>query len=298
MPSGNDYLSRPASRRAGSRAANGPLFTSFVGAWSSVIDFYAFLALLVVCALGGGTAFTDVPSLLYVRPAAVICLLLFMLTPARADWRTFRTPIVLLAVFALLMAVQLAPLPPSVWTSLPGRAPYAQAAVAAGIEQPWRPWSLTPDMTMNSLVSLVIPAAVLAGFAKLRPDQQQASVVVLIVLCCASALLGIGQFAGGGDSPLYLYRRTYEGFSVGFLSNRNHHAALLSVMFPALRVWTLMPASRTWHRTRQWLALALGVLVVPVVLETAVAQGSTRSRWETVRAIEKICRLPKRTQIN
>lgn len=244
------------------------------GQWSQLIDFGALLLLFAVCALGGGSSFAEVPSLLYVRPVAVACLLLFALTPARADWRTFRAPLLLLAALAALMLLQLVPLPPAVWTALPGRTPYVGVAALAGFEQPWRPLSLAPDLTANALAALIVPGAVLVGMTKLRDDQRVAMVVVLVMLCFVSALLGIAQFAGGKDSPLYLYQRTYPGFPVGLVSNRNHQAALLSILFPALRAWTLMPTtSRSWQTSRQWLALGLGIFTVPVVLATGSRAG-------------------------
>lgn len=260
------------ARRDGRAAARRP--SALTGAWRDLIDFGALLLLVTACALGGGSSFVDVPSLLYVRPLAVICLLVFLLSPAPADWRVARVPLLFLSALAVLMLVQLVPLPPGVWTALPGRAPYTGIAPLMGIAQPWRPISLTPDLTANALAALIVPAAMLVGFAKLRDDQRRATIVVLIVLCFLSAVFGLAQFAGGKDSPLYLYQRTYEGFPVGFLSNRNHQAALLSLLFPALRVWTLSPAtSRAWARNRQWLALGMAVFAVPIVLATGSRAG-------------------------
>ena len=266
------------ARRHHRSAGRGPqpawLPAALSGSPAETIPFYLLTVLLAVCALGGGSSFADVYSLLYVRPIALACLVAALLMPAAADWRAYRMPIVLFGLFALLIVLQLVPLPPSLWTALPGRAPYMEVAALAGIDQPWRPISLTPDLTLNSLVALVVPAAVLAAFVRLRPDQRSAAVLALIVLCGLSAALGVGQFAGGERSPLYWYQRTYKGFPVGFLSNRNHHAVLLALIFPALRVWTLMPTpNRAWRQRRQWLALALGVLILPVILATGSRAG-------------------------
>ena len=54
-----------------------------------------------------------------------------------------RVPLILLGALAALMAIQLIPLPPGIWTALPGRERYLEAAAAIGIPQPWRPISLT-----------------------------------------------------------------------------------------------------------------------------------------------------------
>lgn len=238
------------------------------------IDLSTLLLLFVACALGGGSSFAEVPSLLYVRPVALACFMLFLLGPMPAGGAVPMGPAILLGAFAALMLAQLVPLPPAIWTALPGRTVYADAAAAAGLARSWQPLSLTPDLTVNALASLIVPAAVVAGYARLDEAQRRLGVILLVALCGASALVGIGQLAGGKDNVLYLYRRTYPGFPVGLLSNRNHQAALLSLLPPALRAWTLMPAaSVAWHRNRQWLALALGIVAEPVALATGSRAG-------------------------
>ncbi|KQO54245.1 hypothetical protein ASF14_20130 [Sphingomonas sp. Leaf257] len=242
--------------------------------WRDQLDFLILCALLILIALGGGSAFADTLSLIYVRLAAVAALVAFALTPAQAQWRTFCVPVILLVLLAVLITIQLVPLPPSIWSALPGRAPYLEAAAGLDGIQPWRPLSLTPDLTVNSLVSLVVPAAVLVGFVKLTADQRRWLVVAFILLCIASMAIGVAQVAGGKNSVLYTYKRTYEGTAVGLLANRNHQGALLAALFPALRVWTLFPVSdQRWARRRFWLAVAIGIVAVPVLLATGSRAG-------------------------
>ncbi|MEI9928771.1 MAG: hypothetical protein WDN44_15190 [Sphingomonas sp.] len=64
---------------------------------------------------------------------------------------------------------------------------------------PWRPISLTPDRTWNSLIALLTPLCVLVAYAGLRDDQRKAILPVLIGLAFLSALLGIAQISGGGN---------------------------------------------------------------------------------------------------
>ena len=262
----------PGSDRRGTRPASSA--RTAANGRAEWVDFAALTTLMAACALGGGSSFADVLSLLYVRPVAVAVLMVFALTPARVAWSAVRAPLLMLGALAAIMAAQLVPLPPALWTALPGRAAYAALAADVGMAKLWRPLSLTPDLTMNSLAALVVPAAVLVGFAKLDVRRRQQLVLVLVALCLASAALGVAQLAAGGESALYLYQRTYPGFPVGFLSNRNHQAALLAIVFPALRVWTLMPsANRLAARRRLWLALALGVVTLPVILATGSRAG-------------------------
>ena len=246
----------------------------FPANWRDEIDFVLLSALLILIALGGGSAFADTMSLLYVRLAAVVTMVAFLLTPARPDWHTYRAPILMLAVLAAIIAAQLVPLPPSFWEALPGREPYLEAARALGIPQPWRALSLTPDLTANSLATLIVPAAVLFGVTKLAAHQRERLLPIFIILCSVSMALGILQLGRGHQSALYWYKRTYPGTAVGLLANRNHQAAMLAVLFIALYAWNQLPVrDRIWKRWRTGIATTLGIAVIPVLLATGSRAG-------------------------
>ena len=156
-------------------------------AWPPRIRFFILAGFLILCALGGGAARADVLSLLYLRPASVICIVAILLVPGPVDWRLIRVPLLLLLTTALVMLIQLIPLPPQFWLSLPGHERYAEAAAAAGIPQPWRPLSLTPALTINSLVSLLIPLAVLIGFAAVHEQHRPTLTKCFVGIALASA---------------------------------------------------------------------------------------------------------------
>lgn len=226
--------------------------------------------ILVVCLLGGGSARPDARSLLQLRPFVILCFGALLLLPGHWHWNGLRTPLGLLAAFAVWMIVQLVPLPPGIWLGLPGRQPFAEAALAAGIPQPWRPVSLSPDRTWNSLVSLLIPLTVLTGAARLSPKRRSVLLPVAIFMAGASALLGILQMT----VPLQLYRFSHLGFPIGFLANKNHQAVLLATVFPMLRVWTLLPTTNSQFRVMRFLiAVAIGLFLVPVILATGSRAG-------------------------
>lgn len=250
---------------------------SEVAAWPQTergLRFAIVVVFLFACLLGGGSGRPDVQSLLYLRPLAVICLAALLLTPGTWDFSRYRTLFALLALFAATMAIQLVPLPPDLWLALPGHAQYAEAAAAAGIPQPWRPISLTPDLTWNSLVALLPPLAVLVGMAGLDSGGRTSLLPVVLVGVVASALLAIAQLSGGPNGPLYLYRITHNGAGVGFFANRNHQAALLAVAFPLLRLWTLGPArSPDYARVRFWIAVAFGCFLIAAILVTGSRAG-------------------------
>lgn len=234
-----------------------------------------FLGFLALCFLGGGASRPDVWSLLYLRPAAVFCAAFLLLVPGPLNWARVRGPLIFLAALVLIMIVQLIPLPPGLWTSLPGHDRFAEAAAAAGLPQPWRPISISPDLTLNSMVSLVVPATALLGMASLG-SQGSERLLLLFLLCAivASSVLGIAQVTGGGGSSLYFYRVTNDGLPVGFFANRNHQAALLACGFPALAAWACVrtenPAA---YRARLWVAGLVGAMLIPLIVVTGSRSG-------------------------
>jgi O-antigen ligase len=245
------------------------------------VVFYLLLAFLLTCLVGGGSNRPNILPLLYLRPLTVIFLSAMLIVPTAWEFRSVRFPLLVLGVLAVWMMVQLVPLPPSVWIHLPGREPFAQAAVALDGVQPWRPISLTPDLTINSLLALLIPLTVLIGFAGIRPDQRLALVPLIIGAAIASAALGILQFTGGQSSPANLYDHSLP-VPNGWFANRNHHAAFLACALAVTATWLRLPAqSSRYARQRYWIAgLTAGLLLV-----VAIATGSRSGTLLTVLAL-------------
>jgi O-antigen ligase len=240
---------------------------------TAIVGWATFLVFLALCFLGGGASRGDVLSLLYLRPAAILVIAAFLLLPVDRDWRTYRGLLLMLAAFAGLMVIQLVPLPPAVWTQLPGRAPFEYAAEAAGLAQPWRPITLSPERTLQSLLCLMFPFATLLALATIGRERGRALVPVLIGAVLLSAVLGILQLTAGERSPFHFYEITHRGSAVGVFANRNHQAALLAICIPMLRVWTLFPAEARESRTRRWIALSLTVFLVAMILVTGSRAG-------------------------
>ena len=135
-----------------------------------------------------------------------------------------------LALLAAILAtplLQSLPLPPSVWTALPGRGFVAASYTAAGQPFPWLPLSLTPYETQD-VVLWLIPAAALF-VATLTVDGAWRRWVALVVPAVAVIAVGLGllQVLGGPESRLRFYSVTNIDSAVGFFANRNHQAAFL-----------------------------------------------------------------------
>ncbi len=199
--------------------------------------FWVFAAFVALVFLLGGGSRSDIASLVVLRPACAFFAAYALTVAAPGDIARVRVPLLLLLALGVWMVVQLIPLPPSVWSGLPGRAALLEIDRLVGLEGTWRPISLAPSKTMNSLASLVVPAAALLLYAVQRNDDRRRILGLLVAVAAVGVLLGLGQFASGGSGPLYFYNFTNLGFPVGFFANRNHNAVFLATMFVVAGHW-------------------------------------------------------------
>jgi O-antigen ligase len=196
--------------------------------------FWVFTAFLACCFAFGGSARADVLQLMAIRSAAVLFIACAIAAGAPRDWAAVRVPAFLLLAAATIMALQLVPLPPALWTLLPGRTFAQKAAEVVGLPQPWRPISLTPDLTLNSLLSLLPPAAVLVGIASIAREDRMRLLNIILIGGGVSVVIGLVQIT---SREFYFFRVTNPGYPVGVFANRNHQAALVACMLPMLGVF-------------------------------------------------------------
>ena len=173
---------------------------------------------------------------------------------------------------AVLAVLQLIPLPPVIWSHLPGRGGIAAGFALLGQPLPWLPISLSPWSTVAAFVWWIPALALLA--AMLRGDAPTPSAVARAVVIVAVVAVAIGavQRAGGG---LYFYEITNYGQGTGFFANANHQAAFL------LAALALAGAEHAQQRVRQRVerrrvndAVFAGVallLVIGVLLSNSLA---------------------------
>lgn len=141
-----------------------------------------------------------------------------------------RTVLLLLAALVLLCLVQLIPLPPAVWTALPGREPVVRGYALLRLPLPWLPLTLAPDRALASLLWLLPAIATLLAMVVLGAFRARWLAWVLVAVTAAAVVLGALQLAGGQGA--YPYAITNYGAAVGFFANANHAATLLLVCIP------------------------------------------------------------------
>ena len=186
-------------------------------------------------------------------------------------WREHRFALGLLAAVVAVPLIQLIPLPPAMWTALPGRDQMVLALELAGLQPGWIPLSLAPEQTWRSALALTPPAAFFIAVLSLSTPQRERMVQFCIAAAIAGILLGAAQLASGGDG-LYLWNWTGAGSVTGFFANRNHLASSLLVTLPFA---VTFGAATLRRRDRRTSALWLGALFAGLVV---VALAAIRSR--------------------
>lgn len=166
------------------------------------------------------------------------------------------------ALFALLL-LQLVPLPPAIWATLPGRADAKLALDLAGIPIPWAPLSLTPEQTWASLLALLPPFAVFLAVQAASLTWRLRLVAVVVVMTLLGLCLGGIQIAGGSGAGFYLWDWATRGQFAGFFANRNHMATLCLMALPLLTALCGAAIRRKDGGLVAWsLGLGVGLIVV------------------------------------
>lgn len=258
-------------------------------------------AFLLLCLLAGGSSRATWGNLA-LQALAPLVIAFAIATGATVDQnRNSKALLWLLGAWLVLILLQLVPLPPAIWSTLPGREVVAGGYRALGYALPWLPLAMAPYDLLRSLGALLVPAAVLLLMLRVRQNEVWIAVVIVIG-ALAGVTLGALQVGGGGpgQSPWYLYEITNVG-AVGFFANSNHMGSLLLVAFPfaaALIARTQMSRSGKGFAAPMailgaagCLLIAVGValnrslaalaLFVPVVFASILLlrQGSKHKRW-------------------
>jgi O-antigen ligase len=206
----------------------------------SIIPLY-----LLLCLLLGGASLGGYLANMALQLLAVVLIVLALSTVRRTPMaRSARVLLILLAMMIGLVLLQLVPLPPGIWTALPGREAVAQGYALLEVPLPWLPISLAPEQTVASLLWLLPAIAVLLGIMRLGYYRPEWIAGAVIAGTLAGVLVGALQI-GSATSPFYFYHVTNRGAAVGFFANANHMATLLVGSIPFLAALYARSRSRS-----------------------------------------------------
>ena len=243
------------------------------------------VALFVIFAVvlgGGGTPNPTTEVLLQLVFVIFACTWLWLPArePARPGAARDRLAIALALVLLVLPALQLIPLPPSVWTALPGRANEVAALALIGEQDSWRPISMSPSRTIASFLAIVPAAFSLYAVSRLGPIERRLVLAAIAGMALISSLVGAAQLVARG-SGFNLYSQYSVGWITGFQANRNSTADVLLIGLLALAAIAapyLAGNRKTFHfnldrRMFSVLVGALGLLLLVATLMTGSRAG-------------------------
>ncbi|MEL7691465.1 O-antigen ligase family protein [Citromicrobium bathyomarinum] len=223
------------------------------------------LALMLVIAIsfGGGGRSAPLANLI-VQLAALLALAVSI-----ANLREFllavpRGLVVLIAISMAIPMVQSIPLPPTVWTALPGRELVSESLALIDASGTWMPFSVDPSLSLLAFIGLVAPLTVLVLAAPYRAQQIRAGLLALLGGALVCLFIGSVQFASGGDALDF-----YAGGSVNRLAGTfaNHNTAgiffviLLCLLVSAQKDWFPSPFVNLGPRIALGLVFLIGVIL-------------------------------------
>ena len=242
---------------------------------------------MLICSLllGGGThgGFLS-DAILELLAIPLFLILLSSLLSASSGERDRSVPfaLTLCLMIAILPLVQLVPLPPAIWQTLPQRDEIRRLFELTGTPPPWLPLSVAPNATWLSALSLLPPMTVFIGVLQLSYRERRELSIVVVIVGIASAIIGLLQVAHGPSSSLRFFEFTNQNEGVGFFANRNHFAALLYVVVLYDAAWAteLAITAGSWRNLRSLQSSTLALLTgsLSAIMILIAAETITRSR--------------------
>lgn len=239
--------------------------------------FASYTGFVVVLAMlfggGHGQGWSDVIVQLATLPLLVWALFKLATHPLG---RLGRWSIALLCAIVALPLLQMIPLPPNLWSLLPGRQEIVSGFQAAGMTLPWLPISLNTSATRSDLLSLIPAIAIFIAMLSLDPPGRRIMIALVLGVAFVSVPFDLLQIMGGPASelrPYYPFTSPLSG--VGFFANADHEATFLScaAVFAAGWLIGLVRESRQIRTFRIFILLLLIPLAVAGVALTFSRAG-------------------------
>lgn len=191
--------------------------------------FYLTLAGFVVSLmLGGPTQHGSLPDALLqilTVPLLLVAGWRLILSPSSPE---VRWSVAFCAAMVALPLIQLLPLPPFVWSHIPGRDSLVATYSLLGYPLDWRPISMDSEGTWLSALALLPSIGIFLAVSTLEWSERRKLSIMLVTFAVVSGFMALLQAAQGAESPLRFYNRNMQDNApVGFFANRNHLSALL-----------------------------------------------------------------------
>lgn len=172
-----------------------------------------------------------------------------------------RQLLILAGLAVTLVLVQLVPLPPLLWSALPGRGSTLLGLRQLGLSPEWQPLSLAPYETITTGLALLPPLGMLAAIVLLRAYSRTGLAVAILLAAVLGMGLGVLQVGDhSGLDRFYLQPEHNGGTSSGFFANPNHMATLMLVCVPYLAALLRSQVNGSSRHSRRGLGVTVAVV--------------------------------------
>ena len=188
-------------------------------------------AFIVMCLLIGGSIQWPIATMA-IQLCAVALLVWALLGTRQSEHRAEGLSPVLLCVAVIALGmVQIIPLPPTIWSLIPGKDMIELGYAQLGNALPWLALSVDPEATVAALLTLLVPLAIY--LAILRREAPSATILIGSILLGVTigALVGIVQ-AFDKTTRYYPYAVSDWNSASGLFANPNHMGLMLLVAIP------------------------------------------------------------------
>lgn len=218
-------------------------------------DFVAALLLLAAGIILGGSSRPSVGNLLVQLAALAILTWLVIGRRIAVPQGAARIAFWLMLAIAALPLLYSVPLPPAIWSSLPGRDLALRSYALAGITPPWHGLGLRDGVGVLTALHLLAPIVMFLIAVRLNAAQRWALLYGFLAVTLIAILVGFAQVPGGASHSLHFYDISSINGALGFFPNRNHMATLMLCTLPLAAAGAL-----AWFRERgdEARGLALG----------------------------------------
>jgi hypothetical protein len=222
----------------------------------------------------GGSSRSDSQSLLLLRPATALMFGYTIWIVRKSHLQNGLLPLIIIGTTLSVALLYLVPVAGDWWKNLGGWEITAMVDSAVFGASQSRALAVNPIAARNYAFALLVAATAILFLIQLHREQQFLLLPFCLCLGFATALLGLLQIIGDPRGPLYLYRLTNPGSSVGVFANRNHQAIFLAILFPMLAAYaTVNVRTPLQTKVRGWIAFAGGTILVPLLLVTGSRAG-------------------------
>ena len=177
------------------------------------------------------------------------------------------------ATLLLLPALQILPLPPLMWQSLPSRELALDTLTLVGQQDSWRALSIAPYSTLAGVLALVPAVALMCAVSTLGGADRTLIVGAIAGVAVVGAVLGAAQLASGPEA-LRLYERSHRGWLTAFHANRNAAADVLVIGSLAASAWyARIDLTRSKIEQAGWIFAAVQCVLLAALVLTGSRAG-------------------------